>query len=151
MHSSFVHQSRKNSIKLASFCLIAYVNLLILRRLFDSSDIWKKKWSTCLLFPRVVTLALCEYPTFIIFIFIHYILPKCRGLCPNYSFIYNIFIIAQPCRYLVSRTGTVNAIVFFGQEMPGHGACRVKCEPSSDDEDSNSQIGHSYLYNQVPN
>lgn len=35
LHSSFVHQSRKNSIKLASFCLIAYVNLLISWGLFD--------------------------------------------------------------------------------------------------------------------
>lgn len=52
LHSSFVHQSRKNSIKPASFCLIAYVNLLIIRWLFVPCDISRKKWSIALLFRR---------------------------------------------------------------------------------------------------
>ena len=33
--------------------------------------------------------------------------------------------------------------------MPGHGLSQVKCEPLSDEEDSDSQFAHSYLSSQV--
>lgn len=35
--------------------------------------------------------------------------------------------------------------------MPGHGVSQVKCEPQSDEEDSNSQYSLGYFTNQVSN
>lgn len=35
------------------------------------------------------------------------------------------------------------------QEMPGHGLSQVKCEPQSDEEDSDPQFAHTYLNSQV--